>query len=118
MGELSATLRSLQGGLIAFWCPGCDEAHTVKVVDGAWEWNGDVEKPTFNPSVLMTGGHFNLNRAEGASCWCTYYAEHPELKVDFKCGRCHSYVRNGNIEFLPDCSHELAGQTVPLPPFP
>ncbi|MCZ4340562.1 hypothetical protein O4H52_03015 [Sphingomonadaceae bacterium G21617-S1] len=31
---------------------------------------------------------------------------------------CHSFVRNGQIEFLSDCTHALAGQTVPLPPFP
>lgn len=28
---------------------------------------------------------------------------------------CHSFVRDGQIEFLGDCTHSLAGQTVPLP---
>lgn len=32
--------------------------------------------------------------------------------------RCHSYVRNGHVEFLSDCTHELAGQTVELPDLP
>lgn len=27
---------------------------------------------------------------------------------------CHSFVRNGKIEFLSDCSHHLAGKIVPL----
>lgn len=27
---------------------------------------------------------------------------------------CHSFVRNGKIEFLSDCTHELAGKTVEL----
>lgn len=29
--------------------------------------------------------------------------------------RCHSFVRNGMIEFLKDSEHHLAGKTVPLP---
>jgi hypothetical protein len=29
--------------------------------------------------------------------------------------RCHSWVKNGEIQFLSDCDHALAGQTVPLP---
>lgn len=118
MGELSSILRSLQGGLIAFWCPGCDEAHTVKVVDGAWDWNNDPEKPTFNPSILLTGGHYNPNWKQGDGCWCTYNQEHPGEESSFHCKRCHSYVRDGNIIFLTDCTHALVGQTVPLPPFP
>ena len=28
---------------------------------------------------------------------------------------CHSFVRNGRIEFLGDCTHGLAGKTVDLP---
>lgn len=28
---------------------------------------------------------------------------------------CHSFIRDGRIEFLSDCTHALAGQTVDLP---
>lgn len=31
------------------------------------------------------------------------------------CVVCHSFVTAGRIEFLPDCTHALAGQTVDLP---
>lgn len=31
---------------------------------------------------------------------------------------CHCFVRNGMIEFLSDCTHALAGQTVPVPDMP
>lgn len=31
---------------------------------------------------------------------------------------CHSFVRNGVIEFLSDCTHALKGQHVPLPDWP
>lgn len=29
---------------------------------------------------------------------------------------CHSFVRDGRIEFLGDCTHELAGKSVALEP--
>jgi hypothetical protein len=29
--------------------------------------------------------------------------------------RCHLFVRDGKIQFLPDCHHALAGQVVDLP---
>jgi hypothetical protein len=32
--------------------------------------------------------------------------------------RCHSFVRGGMIEFLGDSTHDLAGQTVPVPDLP
>ncbi|MGC4033677.1 MAG: hypothetical protein QM754_18485 [Tepidisphaeraceae bacterium] len=41
----------------------------------------------------------------------------PDTKWPFTCYRCHSFVRDGQIEFLGDCTHELAGKTVPLEPF-
>ena len=28
---------------------------------------------------------------------------------------CHSFVTNGRIQYLGDCTHKLAGQTVDLP---
>lgn len=35
-------------------------------------------------------------------------------KIEPKPKVCHSFVRNGKIEYLNDCTHELAGQTVEL----
>jgi len=33
-------------------------------------------------------------------------------------GHCHSFVRDGQIQFLADSKHDLAGKTVPLPDWP
>jgi hypothetical protein len=30
---------------------------------------------------------------------------------------CHLFIKNGNIEYLPDYTHPLAGQNVPLEDF-
>lgn len=72
-----------------FDCPGCGYGHGFKTQgDGpCWTFNGDMEKPTISPSLLVTGQY-----------------------------KCHSFIRDGQIQFLSDCDHALAGQTVPLEP--
>ena len=102
-------------GYIAFFCPGCQEEHQISVNPGRWTWNQNPEMPTFNPSVLVRSGHFVEERGNKSTCWCTYAAEHPEEKDLPRCHRCHSFVRDGKIQFLADSSHALAGKTVDLP---
>ena len=111
---LSAFLRRSSDGVVGFWCPGCDEAHFVSVAPGGWTWDGNAEAPTFSPSVLVRSGH-HADRKK--PCWCDFNREHPG-ESRFKCGVCHSFVRGGRIEFLSDCTHPLADQTVPIPAWP
>jgi hypothetical protein len=33
-------------------------------------------------------------------------------------GRCHYLLKEGMLQFLGDCNHELAGKIVPLPELP
>lgn len=58
-----------------------------------WSFDGNVEAPTFMPSMLIRVGH-------------------PPKTL------CHYFIKAGMIEFLSDSSHALAGKTVPLPPIP
>lgn len=95
-----------------FWCPGCDGAHAVyTALPGrpCWGFNGNVERPTFTPSLLVTWDHWvppatpeNPNPG-------------PQTKVH---DVCHSFITDGRIQFLGDCTHKLAGQTVEIPPWP
>lgn len=121
MGQLSAKLRSIENG-VAFWCPGCREAHHIRIAPpNPWGWNGDVNAPTFSPSVLITSGHYVSTHKPGDPCWCTYNEKQKATGgrlAPFKCKQCHSFVEGGRIRFLDDCSHELRGQTVPLPDLP
>jgi len=102
--------------LVAIRCPGCDEFHTLNIEAGdgrpCWGFNGDFEKPTFTPSLLVRRGHFVPGHDNG-KCWCHYKEQHGE-DAPFSCGVCHSFIRNGEIQFLTDCTHKLAGKTVPL----
>lgn len=106
MNQLSSILRDsgsgLHGRYFSFWCPGCDSAHNLKVEgEGAWSWNGSLVRPTFTPSIKVT------------------WPANPDAEEEFKEWRteriCHSFVKDGRIQFLPDCTHKLAGQTVDLP---
>lgn len=111
-------VKKTSNGGLRFHCPGCDSSHVVGIsgVGGKarWDWNGSFDKPTLNPSVLVRVGHYVPGRAN-EGCWCDYNRQHPE-DADFECIQCHSFVRDGKIEFLSDCSHALAGKTVDLPP--
>ncbi len=94
-----------------FMCPGCNEPHAVRVAGpGAWGFNCNNDAPTFTPSVLVTGMQ-TVRNADGS--WAGEWVK----DADGKCVpmRCHSYVTDGQIQFLTDCTHALAGQTVPLP---
>lgn len=90
-----------------WWCPGCDRAH---IFDDRWQFNGDLDKPTFTPSYLSKyrhpKGYSNDNPAPVG-----YDGEY----VD---DICHSYVTDGQVKYLDDSYHKLAGKTVPLPDVP
>lgn len=73
-----------------FNCPGCEYEHAfaLKKDGGHHQFNLDLENPTVSPSLVH----------------------------DFTPGkRCHSFSKNGKIQFLNDCWHPLKGKTVELP---
>jgi hypothetical protein len=97
-------------------CPGCGDKHVfyARTHSGpGWSFNGNREKPTFSPSMLSKSGHYIDGKID--ECWCRYAEQHPNEQAPFKCGICHSFVTDGKIQFLSDCTHDMAGQTVELP---
>lgn len=103
-------LNRLADGTVLYKCP-CGDTHAIN--DKRWQVSGSEERPTFSPSVLVTTGHY-VGGGRSAECWCTYNRAHPDRQASFTCYRCHSFVRDGQVQFLADCTHPLAGQTVPL----
>ena len=94
----------------SFHCRGCGSFHMFytqphkggKYKDGkwaaadgpVWTFNGDVDNPTFSPSLLI------------------YEGRHPN--GDLGHPRCHLFVKSGQIQYLGDCGHKLAAQTVDM----
>lgn len=73
--------------ILLFYCPGCKCDHFVRIrgVEPVWGWNQSMNAPTFHPSVRVRGQIV-----------------------------CHFFVRDGVFQFLGDCGHDLAGQSVPM----
>ena len=77
---------------VRFDCPGCRDIHFIPLVGDdkrRWKWNGDIEKPTLDPSVKAT----------------SYWKD--EKKI------CHFYLKEGVLEFCKDSTHDKAGQKIP-----
>jgi hypothetical protein len=77
-----------------FWCPACRQRHKV---DKRWTLSGTILRPTLEPEVklgVITTG------TGGADDWDR--------------GLCHFTVKNGVINYAPDCTHALAGKSVPM----
>lgn len=101
--KVSSVLAVADGDHYAFFCQGCGYVHVLPTGINAptrWSFNGDVDKPTFSPSVLVRTG------------------QAIDPTIDWEPGDlpriCHSFVTDGQIQYLSDCDHDLKGQTVPL----
>lgn len=86
------------------YCPACVDLHPIRVEVNeqaptyaqhkrvpVWDWNGDLEKPTFDPSLKVVRGKYTK--------------------------QCHSFIRDGFWEYLSDSDHSWRGRhpLVPLP---
>jgi hypothetical protein len=105
MGQASAFLRRSTNGF-AHWCPGCEEMHHIAVdapnhCGARWTFDGNLTAPTFSPSVNISSPEHTF--PDG-------------VKIDAE--RCHYFLKGGSLQFLGDCTHPLAGKTVPLPELP
>jgi hypothetical protein len=98
---------------LAFWCPGCKSSHYVKVIDDGqgplWAFNGDYDHPTFSPSILVNSVKtITDENGEWTGEW------ERDANGNAIPSVCHSFVRDGKIQFLGDCTHSLAGQAIDL----
>ncbi len=70
------------------WCPACAELHDIN--DEQWKFNGDTEKPSFDPAVIFDNG----------------------------ARRCHYRIKAGMIEYDADSTHSLRGKTTKMSAVP
>ena len=98
-----------EGFQFIYQCPGCNERHGIPVnCPNGWTFDGNDAAPTISPSILCRGVR-PITDDEIVILNGGGYVE-PEPRV------CHSFIRAGRIEFLGDCTHRLAGQTVDMVP--
>jgi hypothetical protein len=70
----------------------------MHVLPDTWQFNGDLERPTFSPSFRHSAPD----------------PDHPGTNVSV----CHYILTAGILHFCSDSMHKLAGQQVPLPDLP
>ena len=114
MGAMKKATMEDGGERYWFWCKPCDTHHTYQTKAGTdggpvWQFDGNEESPTFSPSLLVRHGRY-LRDAEGE------FIPTADGGLEMEKVRCHLYVRKGMVQYLGDCSHSLAGQTVPVEP--
>jgi hypothetical protein len=87
MAKVKACKNGQGRDSVAFECPGCGSIHFCPIDNDGWKLTGTDEKPTLRPSVRTMMGN-----------------DH----------RCHLYITDGEIQYLGDCDHDMAGKTVPM----
>lgn len=88
--QLSPVLMESEG-VYYIVCPGCrGMGHMLNTVQNGgpcWTFSGNIEKPSFSPSLVVHLGDGKI---------------------------CHSFIKDGQIQYLNDCYHDMAGTTVDL----
>lgn len=85
-------VKDCKNGYFKFYCHGCKMEHLIlsNGTNRGWTFNGDADKPTFAPSFLV---------------------------IDPK-PRCHLFIRNGHLQYLGDCDHDLKNKTIEMATYP
>jgi len=101
-------LWDVKYGTYTFHCPAGHDHYINTLVpnqqNAQWQFNGNLDLPTFSPSINERTGYFVDPNVEGDEQW---------LKENSY--QCHFIVTNGKIYFCGDCSHELKNLTLDLP---
>lgn len=77
-----------------------------------WTFDGNVERPSFAPSMRIRGKQCVIVDGEWTGEWVR---DATGNAIDYCC---HYILTAGVLHFQGDCTHALKGQQVPLPPLP
>lgn len=107
MSQVSSVLRRGEGRYF-HWCPACEEMHPLP---DSWQFDGNVEKPTFSPSFK----HGGKQAVHVNGRWTGEFVRDANGKpLDWIC---HYIITNGMIQFCSDSSHGRS-DIVPMPNIP
>lgn len=109
MGQVSNKLRRNDRGFVHF-CPACNEPHTI--YHGLWEFNNNLDKPTFAPSVKVSGVRRIMVAGKWSGKWLMDENDKPVKYI------CHYFLKDGMLDYQKDSTHQYAGQKIELPDLP
>ena len=120
--EVISIMYDGEGGKQAlFICPGCGNVHAPRIEGkgAVWGFNGDLVKPTFKSSILVNYPSYSLEKRNiDVNKFKDINDRYPtleEMPYDMS-NICHSFITDGKIKFLEDCTHNLKNKTVKLKP--
>lgn len=93
----------------AFFCVGCKMHHLIntdETVKPRWVWNGSMTQPTFSPSIHIK---YETRKKQPV------FGLPDDAPIVMVQNTCHSFVNDGIIDYLSDCTHEYSGKKVKLP---
>lgn len=110
-------MKNVECEAYLFSCPGCQMDHIVYVSATPeyiarcgrlpfWGFTGGVDSPTFVPSLLVRWSDFPTEEQAAR----ILAGEQVELAKNV----CHSFITDGKVRFLDDCTHAMKGKTVSL----
>jgi hypothetical protein len=108
MSQSSRYLHREQGRY-QHWCPACEEMHHLP---DSWSFNGNVDKPTFTPSFLNRGLRRTFVNGQWVGDWIRDSDGNPIPFI------CHYILTDGTLNYCGDCTHAMAGKSMPLPELP
>lgn len=98
--EMKTRIFDVKKGWYLIYCPACKSDHIFAVdtpfSNGKqWKFDGNIQNPTFTPSMNISWGPGETD-------------EIPE-------GRCHFTITQGKVTYHDDCTHEYKGRVIDLP---
>lgn len=109
MAKMTRKLQAHADGSFSHWCPACQHLHPIPA--GRWTFNGDMQRPSFSPSLKQMGKRIEVEHGRWTGEWILDEAGNA---AD---GTCHYFITDGNIQFCPDSWHKRSDVVV-LPDIP
>jgi hypothetical protein len=99
-----------EGDTVLISCPACNGMMHGLGIDKSkqpcWGFNGDFDKPTFTPSLRVQYTQ-PITDDERDRIMNGEKINKPKVV-------CHSFIRDGQIQYCNDSTHHMAGQTAEL----
>lgn len=120
---LTKKLRLTIPGVMQHWCSGCNGRHNINYEQrnssgAVWQYNEDINAPTFSPSIHIHYQAFNGTEEEELEYERRRDNGEAIIKPTIQKTLCHYFITLGKIQYLSDCVHEYKGITMDLPDFP
>ena len=76
----------------------------------SWSWDGNVTEPTFSPSLSISGVARITNEERDILMTGGTITPRPY--------KCHFFIREGNLIYLGDCTHDHKNKTIGMVDIP